>query len=374
MLKSVIFALLATTALTKVGRVSLRKDPLTLSNYLSYLNMPKFRFRTLKGGAVVPVTNFADQEYYGPISIGSNNQQFTVIFDTGSANLWVPSSKCTIQACAPHNKYNAQSSSSSFDTMRSITISVVSGIAQGTVIQDTVTVGGLSVQQFGFGSMTNLSPAFGNFKADGTLGFAWPALSINRLPTFFNELYFNGGVAQNLISFYLTDRPNAAGSELILGGVDYSKFTGQITYTQVVLTQWWVINIGNVLVNGQSVTNSRYARAIVDTGTTLILGSYALIGRIQNILGNRQKIPCNQISTLPTVTFVIEDTNFPLGPESYVVQFNQFGRTTCVVGFYGTKLSPELGEQALILGDSFLKEYYSVFDTGNTQVGFAKAV
>lgn len=54
------------------------------------------------------MTDFSDAQYFGPLSIGG--QSFSVVFDTGSSNLWVPSKKCWSIACFVHKTYNSANS------------------------------------------------------------------------------------------------------------------------------------------------------------------------------------------------------------------------------------------------------------------------
>ena len=59
----------------------------------------------------LPITNFLDAQYYGEISIGTPPQNFQVIFDTGSTNLWIPSNRCWSEPCWTHNTYKSEKSS-----------------------------------------------------------------------------------------------------------------------------------------------------------------------------------------------------------------------------------------------------------------------
>ncbi|NXQ26615.1 PEPC protein, partial [Alaudala cheleensis] len=72
--------------------------------------------------------------YFGEISIGEPPQKFLVLFDTGSSNLWVPSTDCKSPACFNHAKFKPKDSATFTPRGRSYTVSYGSGsvtIAEG---------------------------------------------------------------------------------------------------------------------------------------------------------------------------------------------------------------------------------------------------
>lgn len=96
---------------------------------------------------IVYLKNYLDTQYYGEIGIGSPPQTFTVVFDTGSSNLWVPSSKCLFSiSCYFHSKYRARLSTTYTKIGTHCKIPYGYGSISGFFSQDNVKVGDIIVK------------------------------------------------------------------------------------------------------------------------------------------------------------------------------------------------------------------------------------
>jgi len=240
----------------------------------------------------VGLINYANAQYFGEITIGTPGQPFTVLFDTGSSNLWVPSSQCSIFdiACYFHHKYYSTESSTYVANGSAFSIEYGTGSLTGFLSQDTVTVGGLEVTHQVFAEATN-QPGLTFVVAafDGVLGMAFQSISEEDVVPVFYNMVSQGLVSQSIFAFWLNRTAGATGQrggELVLGGYDTSHYTGSITYVPLTNKTYWEFEVDDILLGTSSLGFCpNGCHAVADTGTSLIAGPSAVVALLNTQIG-----------------------------------------------------------------------------------------
>jgi len=328
---------------------------------------------TLKAGASVPINDFENAQYYGPISAGTPPQDFQVIYDSGSSNLWLPSSEC--KNCGSHPLYDHTKSSTYKANGTKFEILYGSGPVSGFLSQDVITVGGQSVtSEFAeITDVTGLGPAYSLGKFDGICGCAWDTIAVDDIPPIFNDFIDAGMWDKPLFSVYLPSDDSQQGA-LTLGDIG-TDYTGSISYVPLSSETYWEIQFDGLDINGQTTSNT--GKAIIDTGTSLLAVPVADAKAIAKALGatpfflnpNEFTVDCSKVSSLPDIDVKIGGTTYSIPPSKYII--NDEG-VVCLLGVTGIDIPAPAGPLT-ILGDVFIREYFTVFDYGNKQVGLAKA-
>eukprot|EP00028_Trichosphaerium_sp_Am-I-7-wt_P008821 CAMPEP_0168523844 /NCGR_PEP_ID=MMETSP0405-20121227/10247_1 /TAXON_ID=498012 /ORGANISM="Trichosphaerium sp, Strain Am-I-7 wt" /LENGTH=360 /DNA_ID=CAMNT_0008545839 /DNA_START=113 /DNA_END=1195 /DNA_ORIENTATION=+ len=330
----------------------------------------------------VTLQDVQDASYFGPIGLGTPPQSFNVIFDTGSSNLWIPSKKCTTRTCTSHRQYDSSASSTYKANGTHWQIFYGTGDADGFLSTDTFSLADLKVKNQTFGEALQEDPtAFGNAPFDGLMGLAFQSISQDKVVPPFYNMMAQGLISENLFGFWLSNDPGKNGGEMDIGGIDNAKFTGPITYVPLAGEQYWQFGVDSYGLAGSNLgwCNTRPCFSIADTGTSLFAGPVRYINALNrklgamNIQGNWIFETCDILTSGPAFTVTISGVDFELTPEDYVLQIPYQGQTVCLSGFQGMPAqagSPDL----YILGDIFIRKYYTIFDFGNKRVGFAKAV
>ncbi|KAI9304480.1 aspartic peptidase domain-containing protein [Cunninghamella echinulata] len=326
----------------------------------------------------VPLSNYLNAQYYGEIQLGTPPQPFTVVFDTGSSNLWVPSTHCSSIACYLHKRYDSNKSSTFKENGTEFAIQYGTGSLEGFISEDTLGFGGIQVkgQQFAE-SVKEPGFTFALARFDGILGMGYDTISVQHVVPPFYNLVNKKLVDEPLFSFYLTDANNGGsednGGELVLGGIDHDKYEGDIVWADVRRKGYWEIELQDIKFGGEY-ADFEPAGAAIDTGTSLIATSTTVADLINSELGAEKNwagqytIDCSKVPTLPEFCFKFAGKDFCLEGKDYILQVQD----QCISGFAGLDMPPALGD-FWIVGDVFLRKFYSIYDLGNNRVGLAKS-
>ncbi|KAL2789196.1 aspartic peptidase domain-containing protein [Aspergillus keveii] len=334
-----------------------------------------------QSGAVSAKSVEGDAAFVSPITIGG--QELVVTFDTGSSDVWVMNTRLPKSSIEGRSAYDPFKSST-FSNLEGSTFNITYGddsYAFGGVGTDTINVGGVTVTGQAIGLPTQVSPSFlEDTYTNGLVGLGFSALNTIQ--------------PQQQRSFFETiadvlDEPVLGASlksesvgEYEFGVIDQSKYKGELVNASVDASSgYWKFESSYYKVgNGTLKKNDQATATIADTGTSLMLldqhvvdAYYAKVHGAQYVPSATGYIyPCS--AELPNFSIAIGPQHLATVPGS-LMGFSEVGTntTTGETVCYGGMQSNQ-GLSLQILGDTFLKAFYVVFDLRGPSIGVGSPV
>ncbi|KAG8827877.1 hypothetical protein FRC19_011578 [Serendipita sp. 401] len=372
-----------------------------------------------------------DTVYSARMELGTPPQSFDVLLDTGSSDTWVVAAgcKCTglnCSGCTSGKDWDPSTSSTWTQRGKILNIQYGSGLVTGRTGKDVVSLGGFTINDQVIGLVDQAARTLPG-TVEGLLGLAFGTLAkAGGTPWWLRvtagDASDSGGTLDGgLMSFWFsryvdssdTSTDDHAGGQFTLGGTNSSLYTGDINFISLIQpAKWWLIPLQAVGVEGGSSVEVAQGEdeAIIDTGTTLVGGEDSVLAEIFAQIPGAMKstelpnngsrlngfyvLPCNSTAVL-TLTFGGEAYTYSTADLLYQ-RIDDIMPDYCLSSLFlfsskdpHSILYTPNGAPYWLVGDSFLKNVYSVFSLGGggegeaglqgmgnngatAQVGFAK--
>ena len=360
---SLALMLSALAGLSQAGKIPLKHNPMSIQDYRSQKAVLESRAQSWALGESVPVKDYMNTQYFIEVELGSDNQKFTLVPDTGSSNLWVYSSSCYNVACLRHQRFNSKKSTTYEKDGEDFVIEYGSGGVSGIVGKDIATIGDISAPM-SFGEISKVDgPTFLVSQMDGIIGLAYDTISVDKLPTFMDEAQ----VSEKSFAFYLKDKSEE--SYMTLPGIDEEAPVTKVATHNVIEKSYWNVNLTSAS-GAQGAVDTTGYKAAIDSGTSLIVGPNTIIAPlIEGIpVEDQGVIDCAILDTLPDISFTFDETVYTLTPNDYVLKETVLKQTQCILGVMGADLPAEFNY--VIVGDVFMRKYPTLFSLDDNTVTF----
>lgn len=316
--------------------------------------------------------------YYGRVEVGNPRQPFTVVFDTGSGNLMLPSTHCQTHACTMHKMFDRKASTTAEDieadgsksqkgaSRDQITVTFGTGEITGVFMKDDVCIGNLCANCHFVGATDETDDPFASFNFDGVLGLALPEMSQGPDFSVMDHLVSSKALKRDLFSVFLSDS-DIEESEITFGDIKQDRMASDMFWEPVSKnTGYWQVQIKDIAIDNKVQNLCEDCQVAVDTGTSQLAGPTDVINELSKRLD--VKADCSNYKSLPNLGFVLGENIMNLEPQDYVDKSSD----GCEVSLMPLDVPPPNGP-LFIFGDPFLRKYYTSYDRQSNQVGFATA-
>lgn len=322
-------------------------------------------------------------EYFGELAIGNPKQPLRMVFDTGSGNLIVPSVECVAPACKSHTRFDAGASETSSVVASadediivtsptrprdSVTVTFGTGEVSGVFVRDEVCMGPLC-SKMNFITATNESDdPFKDVPFDGIVGLGLPQLAEAQEFSLMDVMVKKRLLKQNVFSVFFA-KSDDEDSEVLFGDIREERMATPLEWAPVTNPGYWQVALKDLAFGDTplGLCGTSGCHAAVDTGTALLAGPGRLIRKLVEQL--RVAADCSNFDSLPDLSFLFSaGVTLHLSPSDYVDKSSD----GCILGLMALDIPAPRGP-LFILGDPFLRKYYTVYDRERLRVGFALA-
>ncbi|POS70765.1 hypothetical protein DHEL01_v210839 [Diaporthe helianthi] len=369
---------------TQVGAPYLRSQVTTHrdNKLLHGQTWGKFRRASSKRQDATPLENQQTGTMYTiDIEIGTPPQPLTLILDTGSSELWVNPNCATSgqpDYCESFSQFDYASSSTSTDTGYSNILAYGKGNVTIEYVTDVVSVGSASItdQIFGVGVESYDIPI-------GILGLAPPTESEPLYTYVLDNMVEQGLIDSRAFSLDLRDVDSPDGS-VIFGGVDTGKFIGELQKCPILdpldtpsgADRYWIYltGLGMTLPSGESgLIAEGELPVFLDSGGTMTRLPTEVFEAIGSVFAGAQYdsesgffiIDCDVGDSSGSVDFVFGEKVISVAFDDFIWRVPDVD-DACVLGVLADDEEP-------VLGDTFLRAAYVVYDQDNRNLHLAQA-
>ncbi|GJC81091.1 candidapepsin-3 [Colletotrichum liriopes] len=319
------------------------------------------------------LANRSDVAYYAQLNIGTPPQAVYAQLDTGSFELWV-NPDCTVLAasdqrfCEAVGFYDPARSSTAVPMQTSKTLRYGIGAANISYVRDSLALAGSrsTMQQVQFGVATSSEDQFA-----GILGIGSGEGVNTRYKNLIDELAAQGVTRTRAFSLGLGSKDEQEGA-IIFGGIDTSKFSGPLARLPIVpadqapdgVARYWV-DMKSLSLTPPSRRTRVYPNSsmpvFLDSGATLTLLPEELANMVAADFGSPgvdangfYPVSCNLVGLNGTVDFDFEGMKIQV-PYREMIRELRTTPPTCYLGIVPNS-------DFTLLGDTFLRSAYAVFD------------